>query len=194
MIISIAYNYHVINYIDKLDDIGDCLVAGKEIFLIQGANAHQMSWKEYGLNISISEGSLAPSEIAMISVVALAGGPFIFPENTVLVSAVYAISVSRQLLKPFKLELQHCVRLKEQSQTKFLKFVTAPISSKNLPLQFTPIEGGEFPIGSSYGSVKRGKYCLMGIAGEKSTITADDQSGGDKSNKQLTRGLYNICM
>uniref|UniRef100_A0A1X7TX61 Death domain-containing protein n=2 Tax=Amphimedon queenslandica TaxID=400682 RepID=A0A1X7TX61_AMPQE len=190
---------------DKLDDVGylvpskcqkgkepsyerlGCLIAGKEIFLIQGGNAHQMNWKEYGLSISISEGSLSSTETAMISVVALAGGPFIFPENTVLVSAVYAISVSKKLLKPFKLELQHCVRLEDESQAKFLKFVTAPISSAKLPLQFTAVEGGEFPIGSSYGSIKRGKYCLMGITGEKSTIAADDQSEGDKSNKQLTR-------
>lgn len=120
----------------------------------------------------------------MISVVALAGGPFIFPENTVLVSAVYAISVSKQLLKPFKLELQHCVRLKKESQTKFLKFVTAPISSANIPLQFTAVEGGEFCIGSHYGSVKRGKYCLMGV-------TADDESEPlDKSDKLSPRGLY----
>ena len=69
-----------------------------------------MNWERYGLRIGVSEGSLSSEETAEAAVVALVGGDFKFPDNTVVVSAVYAVSLSRPLFKPLRLEIQHCMR------------------------------------------------------------------------------------
>ena len=97
--------------------------------------------------------------------VALVGGQFVFPKKTVLVSAVYAVSVSRPLLKALRLEMQHCVDLSRGVNTKYLKFAIAPISTPNLPYQFSIVDEGEFKSGDWYGSINRYKFCLVSIVG-----------------------------
>ena len=74
-----------------------------------------MNWEKFGLRIGVQEDSLLPSETVEAAVVALVGGQFQFPPNTVLVSAVYAVSLSKPLLKRLKLEIQHCVDLTGRS-------------------------------------------------------------------------------
>ena len=110
-----------------------------------------------------------------VAVTALAAGNFKVPKGTVLVSAVYAISVSEGLLKPLVIELQHCVDLRNTSQTGCLKFVRAPLKS---PYQFSIVEGGSFRIGERYGSIKREQFCCMGIVAEMSN-GADTPSDSD---------------
>ena len=97
-----------------------------------------------------------------VAVTALAGGNFKVPKGTVLVSAVYAISVSKTLLKPLVIELQHCVDLRNTSQTGCLKFVRAPLKSPNA-YQFSIVEGGSFSVGNRYGSIERDEFCALGI-------------------------------
>ncbi|XP_019852836.1 PREDICTED: uncharacterized protein LOC109582531 [Amphimedon queenslandica] len=79
-----------------------------------------------------------------------------------LVSAVYAISVSKALLKPLVIELQHCVDLRNTSQTGCLKFVRAPLKSPNA-YQFSIVEGGSFSVGNRYGSIEPDEFCAFGI-------------------------------
>ena len=109
--------------------------------------------------------------------VALVGGQFVFPKNTVLVSAVYAVSVSRPLLKALRLEMQHCVDLSRGVKTKYLKFAIAPMSTPSLPYQFSIVDGGEFSEGKWYGSINREKFCLVSIVG---SLT----NGGDQEEQQ----------
>ena len=80
-------------------------VAEKVAVPIHGDKPQVMNWKRYGLEIEISQGSLSSSEVAEIAALVLVGGRFSFPENTVLVSAVYALAASKPLLKPLKLEV-----------------------------------------------------------------------------------------
>lgn len=97
-----------------------------------------------------------------------AGGEFVFPDNTVLVSAVYAISLSRPLFKPLRLEIQHCIDLKsEPALDKHLKFAVAVTKTS---YQFTIFEGGRFPTDSEYGSIDYTEYtesCLVCVVGEE---------------------------
>ena len=153
-----------------------------------------MNWEEYGLRISVPEGSLSSSETTEIAVIALVGGhfkyvlififlslpPFLFrfPKNTRLVSAVYAISASH-LLKSLKLDVQHCIDLSVPSLCKYLKFVVAPVHTSSLPYQFNIVEGGEFSANNRYGSIERSKFCLLGaVAKEKN----GEQGNGEQSN------------
>ena len=171
--------------IDNLECLSDVQVAEKKLFLIQGDKPQLMNWEKYGVRIGVQEGSLLSFETVEVAVVALVGGQFQFPPNTVLVSAVYAVSLSKPLLKRLKLEIQHCVDLTGQPDlTQYLKFAIAPVSTPSLPYQFSIVEGGEFSSNSGYGSIQRNKFCLVCILGEEST----DQENEDHEEEQDEEG------
>ena len=155
---------------DNLDCLSDVHIAGKKLFLIQGDNPQLLNWEEYGLRIGVLEGTLTSTETAEVAVVALVGGQFVFPKNTKVVSAIYAVTVSKLLFKPLRLDLQHCVNLVQPSQTRHLKFAIALVNTPSLPYEFSPVEGGEFTANSYYGSIYRSKFCLVGIVAENGTL------------------------
>ena len=170
--------------IDNLDCLSDVQVAEKKLFLIQGDKPQLMNWEKYGVRIGVQEGSLSSFETVEAAVVALVGGEFQFPRNTVLVSAVYAVSLSKPLLKQLILEIQHCVDLTGRpALSRYLKFAIAPVSTPSLPYQFSIVEGGEFSSNSGYGSIQRKKFCLVCILGEESTNgdsdSEDDENGSN---------------
>ena len=149
-----------------MECLSDVQVAQKKLFLIQGDKPQLMNWEKYGLRIGVQEKSLSSSETVEAAVVALVGGQFQFPPNTVLVSAVYAVSLSKPLLKPLQLEIQHCIDLTGRPDlAQYLKFAIAPVSTSSLPYQFSIVEGGEFSSNSWYGSIKRERFCLVSICG-----------------------------
>ena len=132
----------------------DFCVAGKEFFLVQN-NSHKvytlLNWEEYGLRITIPHEAVPLYDTVEVAITALVGGEFILPEDTELVSAVYAISVSKQFLKPVQLEIQHCVSIEKPAHSNYLSFSTA--HSDEASCEFQPVEGGEFSIDSRYGSI-----------------------------------------
>ena len=153
---------------DKLDCLSDVQVAERKLFLIQGDKPQLMNWEKFGLRIGVQEASLSSTDTVEAAVVALVGGQFQFPPNTVLVSVVYAVSLSKPLLKRLKLEIQHCVDLTGRpALSRHLKFAIAPVSTPSLPYQFLIVEGGEFKADSWYGSIQRKEFCLVAIVGEK---------------------------
>ena len=179
--------------IDDLDCLSDVQVAEKKLFLIQGDRPQLKNWEKYGLRIGAPGGSGDPDpdpealfdpEIVEAAVVVLAGGQFQFPPNTVLVSAVYAVSLSKPLLKPLQLEIQHCVDLTGQPDlAQYLKFAIAPVSTPSLPYQFSIVEGGEFSSNSRYGSIRRNKFCLVCILGEKSTNGGHEEEAEEEAEE-----------
>ena len=158
-------------------DLSDVQVAEKKLFFIQGDKPQLMNWEKYGLRIGVQEGSLSSSETVKAAVVALVGGQFQFPPNTVLVSAVYAVSLSKPLLNPLQLEIQHCVDLTGRPDlAQYLKFAIAPINTPSLPYQFSIVEEGEFKPDSWYGSIKHKEFCLICILGELKKKEEDGNS------------------
>ncbi|XP_019861036.1 PREDICTED: uncharacterized protein LOC109589386, partial [Amphimedon queenslandica] len=180
--IGLQFNY-LIPSIDNLEYLSDVQVAKRKLFLIQGDKPQLMNWEKYGLRIGVQGDSLLPSDTVEVAVVALVGGQFQFPPNTVLVSAVYAVSLSKPLLKRLKLEIQHCVDLTGQpALSRYLKFAIAPVSTPSLPYQFSTVEGGEFKPDSWYGSIQRKKFCLVAIVGEKHLPKSS--TNGDESEEE----------
>ena len=160
----------VIQLTDNLDCLSDVQVAEKKLFLVQGRKPQLMNWEQFGLRIGIEEDSLLSSETVEVAMAALVGGQFKFPKKTVLVSAIYAISISEPLFKPLRLEMQHCVDLRGQpGLSQYLKFVIAPVTTLSLPYKFSLVEGGEFNPDSRYGSIQRKEFCLVGILGQALT-------------------------
>ena len=173
----------VIQLTDNLECLSDVQVAEKKLFLVQGDKPQLMNWERFGLRIGVEEDSLSSSETVEVATAALVGGEFKFPKNTVLVSAVYAVTVSKRLLKPLRLEIQHCVDLTGRpGVSKYLKFAIAPVSTPSLPYQFRIIEGGEFSCDSRYGSIERKEFCLVCILGEETTNGDSDEDDEDSSD------------
>ena len=169
-----------------MECLSDVQVAEKKLFLIQGDKPQLMNWEKYGLRIGVQENSLLSSETVETSVVALVGGQFQFPPNTVLVSAVYAVSLSKPLLKRLKLEMQHCVDLTGRpALSRYLKFAIAPVSTPSLPYQFSIVEGGDFSNGG-YGFIERKDFCLVCILGLLivSMTGIEGQEGGGGGGQQ----------
>ena len=168
---------------DKLDCLSDVQVAERKLFLIQGDKPQLMNWEKFGLRIGVQKASLSSTDTVEAAVVALVGGQFQFPPNTVLVSAVYAVSLSKPLLKRLILEIQHCVHLTGRpALSRHLKFAIAPVSTPSLPYQFSIVEGGEFKPDSWYGSIQRKEFCLVSIVGEKRLPKSS--TNGDESEKE----------
>ena len=162
----------VYQLIDNLECLIDVKVAEKKLFVLQGDKPQLINWEKYSLRIGVQEGSLMSSfETVDAAVVALVGGQFQFPPNTVLVSAVYAVSLSKPLLKSVRLEMQHCVNLTGRPDlAQYLKFAIAPVSTPSLPYQFSIVEGGEFSFNSWYRSIQfqHKEPCLVCILGTSS--------------------------
>ena len=182
----VCVNDCVIQLTDNLECLSDVQVAEKKLFLIQGDKPQLMNWEQFGIRIGIEEDSLSSSETAEVAMAALVGGQFKFPKNTVLVSAVYAVFLSRPLFKPMHLEMQHCVNLKDQpALSQYLMFAIAPVSTLNLPYQFSIVEGGEFRSDSWYGLIDRKEFCLVCILGQvlkqRNKKVSFSPSGGEQS-------------
>ena len=147
------------NYILVADKLQGICVAGHKLFLLQNDSPQLLNWEEYGLRIAIPHEAV-PSlyDTVEVAITALVGGEFILPEDTELVSAVYAISVSKPLLKPVQLEIQHCVSIEKPAHSNYLSFATAPIDQP--PYQFEPVKGGIFAIGNQYGNISLSEFSI----------------------------------
>ena len=120
------------------------------------------------------------SDTVEVAITALVGGEFILPEDTELVSAVYAIFVSKPLLKPVQLEIQHCVSIEKPAHSNYLSFATAP--SDRPPYHFQPVEGGIFSIGNRYGGISVSGFSIWSIIKKKFRRRGHSQSSTASSD------------
>ena len=150
-------------------------IAGQKLFHL-GTSLTHYTWEKYGFKLLCPKGAV--SKDTEVIVTALVSGNFKVPKGTVLVSAVYAISVSKPLLKSLTIELQHCVDLRYTGQTGCLKFVRGPLKS---PYQLSPVEGGIFSVGNRYGSIKRDQFSPIGIIAEISNGSTPNDSDSDEN-------------
>ena len=146
-----------------LDTLKGMCIGGEKVFLIKGDSHQILNWEQYGLRIIVPQDALSPKDTCKVVLTALVGGQFKFPKGVELISAVYDISVSKPLLKPVKLEMQHCADLVTENHTFYLSFATASVDQPTLPYQFQLEDGGEFRPGDQYGCIFLTRYCLKAI-------------------------------
>ena len=170
------------------------IIAGEEHFTLQRDRSCSFSWYSYGFKLQYPQGAVSMN--TEVAVTALAGGDFKLPKGTELVSAVYAISISKPLLKPLVIKLQHCVDLRKNSQIGYMKFVRASLKSPNA-YQFSIVEGGVFSIGNRYGSIERSEFCAFGIVAEMGNGHTPNGGGGNGSSLESdtqTHGIINFVL
>ena len=138
-------------------------VVDERVFKLEGRKAQPLLWEEHGFRMFIPEDALLPYETCHVSVKAIVGGRFQFPEGTEPVSAVYAISLSRQLRKPARTEMQHCVKLENPEHSKSMSFAVASQDPSSMPYQFYEVSGGIFEENKFFGSVDRHQFSFMTI-------------------------------
>lgn len=120
-------------------------------------------WIGYGLRLSILENSLpAGMEMCRINIKASLSGLFQLPDDSDLLSPVFWISTPvRHARSPVTLEIQHCASNNKSN----LSFISTKFLQKNPPYIFTPLTGGRFTAGNSYGSIQLSHFCGVGITG-----------------------------
>ena len=119
-----------------------------------------------GIIIHVPAGVVSPDCLCEITVSSVYAGKFIFPEDYTLVSGVFAISTSCDILKPIKIHLQHCVNFSHNME-KDLTFAKADNSGRSPPYQFEVCAGGiftsELQYQSLYGALECQKFSFFGI-------------------------------
>ena len=167
------------------------MTVSEKLFTIIGESTIVLDWEEYGFRINVPHGSLKASETCDVAVKAIASGCFKFPENTDIVSAVYAISLSTPLSQPITIEMEHCVDIRSNRQCQHLSFVIAHTKHRELPYEFQFVEGGEFTPGDRYGRISNKKFCLLGITcAKKPSPNEATQEDPGSSYKYLAQVFY----
>ena len=164
----------------SIDNLREVTVVAEDLFTIAGDRPQVFHWEKYGFKMSVPQGSLEADETCDVAFKAIAHGQFQFPENTQLVSGVYAIAMTRKLLRPATIEVEHCVRLKSTEQCSFVK---AYCTQKDLPYTFEPLEGGHFSPESSVGKISLSRFSQV-------AIVSSDGSDNDYLAHLL---YYQIC-
>ena len=85
------------------------------------------------------------------------------PPNTTLVSALYYIKTSSQLLQPVTIEIEHCIKSDSVDSAK-LTFAKADTDS-SLPHVFEKLSGGRFR-GISWGTINLSIFSEVGVFAE----------------------------
>ena len=124
-----------------------------------------------------------PHETCIVTVKAINGGLFQFPVDTEPVSAVYAISLTKPLREPAKLEMQHCMKLGGAESSKFMSFAVASQDRSSISYKFELVPGGIFKEDSYLGSIDRQQFSffsivwhLLGFTGKSSIIIATTEN------------------
>ena len=177
-----------------LDYHSGVIIAAENLFVLQGDSSHFLNWEEYGIRINIQRESIPPSETCEIGVQVLIGGQFSIPEGYQMVSGVYAISISSTLLKPLELEIQHCVNLTREDQTRYLSFV---VSERRHPGQynFELLNGGNFDHSTRYGKIYRSHFSETTIVKKQCpspSTTFTVTSAVEKTSEKTSEGNAHI--
>ena len=132
-------------------------------FELRGEMAHQLLWEEHSFRMFIPENALLPNETCLVTVKAIDAGLFEYPKGIEPVSAVYAITLTKPLRAPAKLEMQHCVKLGSTESSKHMCFVFASQDTSSIPYKFELVPGGVFKKDSCFGSIERQQFSFFSI-------------------------------
>ena len=154
------------------------------VFYVHGNKKQYFDWKECGCRFFVPQGALSPTETCSVAVKALIGGRFILPEGTEIVSALYAISAERKFQKEMKIEIEHCLLLESETQTKLLHFVNAHQTEPGTPYIFHIQKGGEFRLNDSYAALCQSEFSIIGLVTEVPGSSSSEGQGSSSSEGQ----------
>ena len=133
------------------------------MFSVQGSGEQSFDWRECGFSLHVPEGALLGTETCAVAVKALVAGNFKLPENTQLISGLYAISAAREFRKPVQTTIQHCLNVERKDQISRMYFIKAHQTHKGQPYIFQLEKGGDFEVGSQYCSFWQCSFSNLGV-------------------------------
>ena len=118
---------------------------------------------------------------------------FIPPANTTLVSALYYIEISSELLQPVIVEIEHCVNTGwvDSAQLTFAKAHMDMNSSP--PYVFSKLFGGKFDR-ESWGAIKLSTFCLVGLFAEGENFLIDYLAHLLSLHRKGRSGTYQVAL
>ena len=157
----LAYNSH--SYVFIFTDTLQARPIGKRLYSVSGKADEVLSWEKMGIDIGVPAGVISLGGFCDIAVVAVLSGDFIFPDNSIPVSGVFAVGTSCALEKPLTIKLQHCVKISTEEDTGAMTFTKAEHSGKSPPYVFEECGGGVFTPGAQYASLDCQSFTLIAI-------------------------------
>lgn len=128
-----------------LDQVKGHYLAGKKLFAVSGDHTQILDWKDMGLKLTLPSGSLPPGDSCEVAMAVFVAGKYQFPDGANVVSAIYSIGITKPLLKPVGVWMQHCVALQPHHNTGYLGFAIASITNHpEPPYPFKLVPGGKF--------------------------------------------------
>ena len=138
-----------------------------EMIVVISSHAQKIRWHDYGLRLNFPTGCLpAGKKQCTINIKASLAGPYEFPKDSHLVSAIFWLHCEDvQFTKPITVEIQHCA--KSGSTLRFVRAVSSS-SQEKPPYTFKRLSGGNFTSHSSYGVIELNSFSGMGVTQEGS--------------------------
>ena len=139
-------------------------MCGETVFEVLADSLPQnLVWPGYGFNIEIPAGAFPPGVTASVAIRAILKGQFSLPENSELVSAIYWISCSENLLKHVAVNIQHCALISSEEEYGKFKFIIAKCS-QGPPYKFAQRDG-VFKARTQYATIQCKRFSILGILG-----------------------------
>ena len=98
---------------------------GKRLYSVSGKADEVLNWEKMGIDFCVPAGVISSGGFCDIAVVAVLSGDFIFPDNSIPVSGVFAVGTSCALEKPLTIKLQHCVDISSEKDSDMMVFAKA---------------------------------------------------------------------
>ena len=118
------------------------------------------------------------------------------PEGTTLVSAIYFIHTSSQLLRPVTVEIEHCVDIDwdQPDSNRTLTFGKASTySSATPPYAFNTLSGGNFSR-NFWGTIKLSSFSAVGIFSEGENVSIDYIAYLLSLRHKGRHGIYHVAL
>ena len=146
-------------------------VHGETVLEIVGDKPQKLEWPGYGFYIDVAEGALPPGVTASVTVKAIVGGQFQFPDNRQLISAIYCVSSNVLFQKEIAVNIEHCAVIKNEEDCSSFRFIVVSQSSQEtLSYRFKEREG-VFNPHTQFGTYKLKQFSLVGATAPAVTET-----------------------
>lgn len=118
--------------------------------------------KEHGVTVTVPQGAIKSGINAKLKFGAIMFAPVKFSKNTRPVSAVFWLCMNVTLQKFVQIQIPHCVHTESKTQASYLRFAKA-VHLQGDGSMMEIIDGGEFDVGKSFGSIKVDHFCYYCI-------------------------------
>ena len=180
MCLTIILHAHVHTLVDHLRGV---TISNSKLFTVHGDLSQRQSlvWKDHGFELHFPVNTCLPGEECEVTVDAVVGGDFVFPEGVEPVSAIFIISVTSKLRKPSLLRMKHCVALEKISKQSCLSFYRASLKEQKPPYHFRKLKGGFFDLKSQFGELELPAFCSLTVCKDSGASSGDEATSDSQS-------------